>query len=212
MPDLSELGMDVAATEPMILADDFECTTTGPITNIVVWGSWYRDALPFGGDPTMLMFFLSMHADIPTNASGQEYSMPGETLWTGMFDPGQFMVEPETPPGSLVEGWYDPSTGIYEPVGDWTCWRYTFDIDPSTAFVQIGSTNQPVVYWLDVQAIPMSTEPVFFGWKTSTDHWNDDAVWGQGSEPYAGPWSEMRYPDQHPMHPMSIDRNRSRGI
>ena len=43
------------------------------------------------------------------------------------------------------------------------------------------------------------------GWKSSMDHWNDDAVWTLGDEPYQGLWGELRYPPGHPQHPESID-------
>jgi hypothetical protein len=72
------------------------------------------------------------------------------------------------------------------------------------AFHQVGMPDSNVVYWLDVQAMPHDPA-ARFGWKTTQDHWNDDAAWGQGMEPYHGPWSELRYPPQHPWFPQSID-------
>jgi len=36
-------------------------------------------------------------------------------------------------------------------------------------------------------------------------HWNDDAVWGQGFEPYGGPWLELRYPPGHQYYGESMD-------
>ena len=47
-PDLDYTGIDVNATAPYILADDFLCIETGPITDIHIWGSWYHDMLPAG--------------------------------------------------------------------------------------------------------------------------------------------------------------------
>jgi hypothetical protein len=72
------------------------------------------------------------------------------------------------------------------------------------AFFQSGSGDDPIVYWLDVQAYPHDPD-AWFGWKTSVQHWNDDAVWGDGYEPYYGPWFELRYPPDHPYFPESID-------
>ena len=34
-------GLDVMATEPFVLADDFECAETGYIKDIHFWGSWF---------------------------------------------------------------------------------------------------------------------------------------------------------------------------
>ena len=61
-----------------------------------------------------------------------------------------------------------------------------------------------MVYWLDVQAEPLEPGPEF-GWKTSADHWNDDAVWGWGFNPHPGPWSELIYPVGHQLEGVSID-------
>jgi len=54
LPDLSPTGIDVYATNPKVLADDFLCTQTGLITDIHIWGSWLGDYLPTeptGGNP-----------------------------------------------------------------------------------------------------------------------------------------------------------------
>ena len=200
-PDLSEQGMDVRATEPFILADDFGCTVTEPITNVVVWGSWYYDETPFGSESN-LEFTLSFHADIPTNEL-QRFSMPGEPLWSQRFTNGMFKVDVER--RELQEGWYDPRTGVYDPNGDTICFRYTFPAVETNRFVQQGTTNDPVVYWLDVQAHPRGGTDAIFGWKTADTNWNDDAVWGEGREPHPGPWNELRYPDEHPRRGESID-------
>ena len=46
-----------------------------------------------------------------------------------------------------------------------------------------------------------------FGWKTSQQHWNDDAVFGDSDDPFAHPdgWRELRYPLGHPFEGRSID-------
>lgn len=198
-PDLSPTGIDVNATEPFILADDFQCTVTGPITDIHLWGSWYHDLLPMQ-DPSQVVFRLSIHKDIPAAQSPTGYSMPGEPLWHREFLPGQFMVRPSAT--EINEGWMDPPER-YEFPGDHVCWEYDFQIDGGQ-FIQRGTPERPEVYWLDVQAKPMMGEALF-GWKTSLDHWNDDAVWGQGIEPYPGPWQELRYPPGHNMAGQSVD-------
>ena len=199
-PDLSETGIDVNATAPYILADDFECSVTGPITEIAIWGSWLNDYIPWGEWPEGVTFTLSIHEDIP--AGGVEpYSMPGELLWMETFQPGEFTAEIYA--GNIEEGWLNPPDGYIFPA-DWTCWQYTFQLDWSNTFIQQGDPCDPIIYWLDVQAIPDDPD-AHFGWKTSLDHWNDDAVWGMGSEPYSGPWNELRYPPTHSMESNSID-------
>jgi len=207
LPDLESTGIDVNATydefAPYLLADDFQCTQHGAITNITVWGSWLDDILP-DGNPSNVMFMLSFHEDIPSNEV--THSMPGKLLWMESFEPGTFMVERENQePDSLREGWLDPPD-MFIPVGDSNCWKYTFSVPLDTALIQTGTVENPVVYWLDVQAYPQDASGLaFFGWKTSTNHWNDDATWVQAVDPYEGPWHELVYPNGHQYETRSID-------
>lgn len=199
-PDLSEFGIDVDATDPYVLADDFLCTEPGRISEIRVWGSWLYDYLPLA-DPNAVTFFLSIHADIPADENPEGYSIPGDILWGRTFIAGEFDVEPYAQ--NLEEGWMDPPD-MYVWPGDTICWLYRFYVPIDEAFFQWGTEVEPVIYWLDVQAYSHDQD-ARFGWKTSEDHWNDDAVWGQGSEPYPGPWYELIYPPAHPYFPHSID-------
>lgn len=204
MPDLAETGIDVKSSVPLVLADDFLCTHKGLITDVVVWGSWFNDILPI--DPMNVRFTLSFHADIPDpDGQGPLYSMPGEVLWVQSFVPGQFVASVFE--ANLQEGWWDPSIpNSYIFPGDTICWQYYFPIPPHLAFCQRGTPDEPIVYWLDVQAEPLGGPALAqFGWKTSLAHWNDDAVWGLGQEPYLGPWSELRYPAGHLWYGQSID-------
>ena len=189
--------MDVDATwdleTPHVLADDFECNVTGPLTNITIWGSWYHDHYPWFEDPNAVAFTLSIHKDIPADESPTGYSMPGDVIWYKTFGPGDFMAMLFA--DGLAEGWYDPYVPYYESPGDSQCWMYSFDLEVGE-FIQEGTSDNPVVYWLDVQAQPMDQNPECrFGWKTSVNHWNDNAVWGIGYEPYPGPWNELYHPE-----------------
>jgi len=202
-PDLSTNGLDVNALKPSILADDFECNKSTRITDITVWGSWLADILPPGG-PNNVRFTLSIHSDIPADPCiAGSYSMPGTTLWLKDLMPSEVSIEAQ----DINEGWWDPYYDWYYFPGDHICWKYVFHIAEANAFCQQGEPNRPVVYWLDVQADPNDPDhQAKFGWKTSINHWNDDAVWApMGSEPYTGPWNELRYPSGHPYHPNSID-------
>jgi len=200
-PDLGETGIDVNASDPYILADDFLCEAPGRLTRIDIWGSWLGDYIPFNADPLAVDFMLSIHEDIPASESPTGYSMPGEVLWYQLIPAGMFTAEVYQ--GGIMEGWMDPPD-LYQFPADWTCWKYSFDLFPEEAFHQVGTPDSAVVYWLDVKAIPHDVEALF-GWKTTLDHWNDDAVWGEGMEPYPGPWGELRYPPGHAMQGQSID-------
>ena len=219
MPDLSTNGLDVSATLSSrtpadsvwrMLADDFECTSVGPITDIHIWGSWYDDRLPQreAGQifyPTDVAFSLTIWSDIP-EVPDVSPSMPGELLWEHEFFAGQFTAShwATTIEG---EGWYDPSAqDPYEFPGDFQIWQYNFSIDPRNTFIQSGSEDRPVVYWLGASAFPLhqDVQETMFGWKTSVDHWNDDAVWMD--DPLEIPrWRELEYPQGHAYHGQSMD-------
>jgi hypothetical protein len=200
-PDLTPLGVDVQASYDFNLADDFQCTSPGLITGIHIWGSWYRDVLPGDLDPGAVTFTLSIHRDIPASPLGLPYSTPGELLWERVFQPGSFAVRPWEQ--GLEEGWVVPPDG-YEFPGDTICWEYNFKIPEDEAFVQQGTSSEPIVYWLHVNAVP-ADGAARFGWKSSVDHWNDDATWGQGKQPFGGPWVELVYPPAHELSGRSID-------
>jgi len=195
MPDLNQ-GLDVNATYRQtsdgtiiypfmkVLADDFPCTETGPITDIHVWGSWPNDRVNDG-----TTFKLSIHEDVP-KSSTNPYSHPGIELWQQTFTPGKYVARPWA---TANEYFYEPNTN--QIIGaDTQVWQYNFFIPPTTAFIQQGTAANPKVYWLDVQAGVPGDE--VFGWKTSLTHWNDDAVFADttsfGGLP--GPWSELIHP------------------
>ncbi len=225
LPDLSSTGaitgMDVNATWRLgtavppvaqypfvkVLADDFPCTTTGPITGIHVWGSWLNDQV----NPNTT-FHLSIHADVPGNPAAGVYSYPGSVLWQQDFTPGSYISKPYAQASELF---YDPNTN--QILGqDTQVFLYNFPISLSTAFVQQGTAANPMVYWLDVQATVPGAE--VFGWKTSVNHYGDDAAFADTTLPLSmggslyGPapspvfWQDMHYPAGHPYAGQSIDQ------
>ncbi|MBW8039252.1 MAG: S8 family serine peptidase [Planctomycetes bacterium] len=212
LPDLSDLGIDVDATLetmvcPQILADDFPCTTTETIDDIHVYGSWRLDEPP-NGDPLMVNFTLSIHEDIPADPlNPNSYSMPGNILWSEQFAAGDFTVE--TIPAMVPESYYIPCIDQYFPNDHMGVYKYNFL--PRNPFPQQGTTDNPIIYWLEVQAQPLSPNPdTRFGWKTrdllNDGHFNDDATWVTHLAPYIGSdWRELRYPPLHPLGGESMD-------
>jgi len=209
LPDLTHKGMDVKVGYWLAIADDFLCTQTGPITDIHIWGSWKGDFLPLDG-PGSIEFDMAIFSDIPANpAGGQLFSMPnlGDQLWSVEFEPGDYTVRSVTP--VEAEGWYDPDTGVYLPANHLGVYQYNFLIDPTEAFIQKGTPENPVVYWLGI--LLESEIEQQFGWKTSKDHWNDDAVAvflaegdPDGDDIVLG-ITELRYPVGHPFAGESVD-------
>ena len=234
LPDLTPEGMDVLASltidptgvDPVFktLADDFRCTETGPITDIHIWGSWLNDF--YEPVPNHGTFVLGIYSDIPASADGLIPSQPGELLWSMKFGPNQYQVHLEA---TGPEQFYDPN--LNEVIGvDNNAWQYNFFIDEPLAFQQ----ERDKVYWLSVMNVDPNQDGIIdltdvslmqagmnrFGWKTSRDHWNDDAVFidlpdvfnlpvdaiqPPNSPGAVLPWNELRYPINHPFAGESID-------
>jgi hypothetical protein len=174
LPDT--IGWDVNATWPKILADDWQCSQTGWVTDIHFWGSW-KD---LDGDPNTddfytpyPMFILSIHENIPATPD-TPWSRPGRQVWGWT---GEIPGIPTDPPS--LEGWYDPNTGAYNCNDHSPYWRYDFEQLPDSFF-----QYKDRIYWLNVSAVNIPP-PYQWGWKNSRDHFMDDAVY---TDMPTGPW------------------------
>ena len=180
-PDLIT-GIDYSASLPFTLADDFRCTNSGLITDIHLWGSWLFDAVDYGAT-----FTLAIWSDIPSGG-GITYSQPGTLLWSNVFYPGTYTICPNT---NLYEPFNNPDGA---PAGVSSNLYYLcFFPDPQTAFHQAGTANSPTNYWLSVTVQPSpSSGGQPFGWKSSTNRYNDTAVWTAAPfPPPTGAWAPL---------------------
>ncbi len=212
-PDLTPNGIDIRVDNSdgnkRYLADDFECISNNLITDIRLWGSWKYDNK---GEITKI--HLSIYSDDPTGAGGQDpdnqFSKPNqaERLWLRVFNPADYQETLYHIVRNPGEWWWDPLTGEYGPGGDSEVWQIDLHVNPNRAFLQQGSPENPVIYWLMVNVF---TENGEFGWKTRQwpDHYMDDAVWRWRSDTSPlSEWRELRYPKTHPYHDLennSID-------
>jgi len=179
-------GWDVNCTMPLVLADDFLCTGTGPITGIHVWVSWQGDR----PEPQLVQSIeLSIHRDIPADPPQIPFSKPQEPpLWrTNITE--RYTIRQMEP---SLQGWYDPMGGIVETNDHETWFLYNFSFSPEEAFEQIEGN----IYWLNVAFLMAPEAMGMAGWKTSGSyHFLDDAVW----RPYESQnpqedWQELRDP------------------
>jgi hypothetical protein len=164
---------------PLILADDFPCHQTGPITDLHIWASWLGGAAttPIPPIPITLGIWSGVPATI--GPVGPVPSHPGVLLWTQTFVqggalPGQYEAVPK---GWAPSPFWDPEP---PPAGvimgtDKVVWQYNFHPDPAGVFVQQGTATAPTNYWLSVTA---GANLAAFGWRTSPAHYGDDAVFG----------------------------------
>lgn len=175
MPD--PLGWDVDVTTDYVF-DDWQCWGTGPVSDAHFWISWQADNI---GQIDQVL--LEIWDDVPAGADPNTditYSHPGVRLWQGGFDPSQFTVRPA---GGGDQGWLAPSFTQPE-------WNRPDHVE----FFQLNipKIDDPFiqqkgeVYWLGLHILPAAGLPQpMAGWKTSLDHWNDDAAY------YYGGWKEL---------------------
>ncbi|MBN1996848.1 PKD domain-containing protein, partial [candidate division KSB1 bacterium] len=199
LPDLTANGIDIKLDEMRHLADDFECRKPSLLTDIHFWGSWRNDK-----KGRIASLTVSIYSDDPPGDGGSDptnnYSMPDKLLWSRNFanianEIAENLVFTVDKPG---EYWADPLKNLWKPGGDSKVWRVDLHINPDDAFMQNGTEDKPVIYWLALTAV---TEAGEFGWKTRQwpDHFMDDAVWDYGSE-LPRQWKPLEYPKEHPYH------------
>jgi hypothetical protein len=142
-----------------------------------------------------MAFVIAIHADIPSDPPDIPYSRPGVTLWERTFHPSDWI---EAGPWEGPQGWYDPAEGYYIPENHFMYWQYNVFLEEEDWFWQEEGT----IYWLAISAIVMPQPEPFqprWGWKSSQNHWNDDACWSYWYEPY---WTDMYEP---PYFEQSLD-------
>jgi len=188
LPDL--IGWDVMATstfpppgQGMVLADDWQCSQSGPVEDIHFWGSWKdQDGNPVTDDyeSTIPWFTIGIWSNDPGPPS-----RPNVLLWSWE---GEIPGNPSEPP--TLEGWMDPIQPIPLNViynDHVPYWRYDFILPPGTTpFFQ----EQDSIYWLSVTANLTDPAAYQWGWKNSRDHFMDDAVWLDPT----GVWQELIEP------------------
>jgi hypothetical protein len=157
-------GVDIDFVFPHQLADDWLCTSTGPIRTICFAYSWFNDNIGI-----MDSVLVQIWSDFPDpDGPGPMFSHPANLLWADWFVPGspEFL-------GSSPQGWYDPFTHEFIPVNHVMYYRRAINIPDGLAFVQTSST----IYWLSISVMlhdPIGTK---CGWKTTYQPWNDKAVY-----------------------------------
>lgn len=180
-PDMAQ-GANIPSIPPdQIVADDWRCREGKPITEVHFWGSYVdpdeqkhweennpgppRNLLP--STPGVGVFKLSIHEDVPP---GADPDMP----WSHP-DPEGLLLDIEVDFSEVLERYWD-SIPHTNPDGEvWWEHKFYYIIRLKEPFPQ----EEGKVYWLNIAAKPLESSWVW-GWETSKDHWNDDAVRGDG--------------------------------
>ena len=191
-------GFDVKdSRNGIVLADDFQCTNSGPITDIHVWGSWLND---LHNANSITNFWIGIYSDVPavTNyLNGQvTNSHPGTLLWWTNFPQGQFSENIYT---NAYEYFYNPTNN--QIMGNDTV-VYYYCFFPPNPFQQQGSVTSPTNYWLAIRAQLQPGDGTLYGWKSSAIPYHDPAVWGtvDATGFPSGNWQSMTNPNtQQPL-------------
>lgn len=189
LPD--PFGWDVRFTEPKVLADDWGCSATGFVDDIHIW---FSDRLDRPEDLLMgLIVQVAIYDNIPGDPLDLQPSKPGNLLW------GPFQFQPQVILwGTGDQGWYDPNSGEWFP-GDHQN-IYQMNIEKIGADGTTGAfwQEEGKIYWLAATVMDPEAgipEPSL-GWKTTQDHFEDDAVFIDDWFPVFAPnsWTEMYEP------------------
>jgi hypothetical protein len=172
MPDLA--GWDVEFTS-LLLYDDWQCTETGPVSDIHFWFSSLQDQVF-----ELESIHVKMHRNDPN------LTQPAEVLWHRVFGPGEFTVRRWV---NADHGWFrpgptDPVAVVRDHMG---IWQANIMNIPEPFVQELGST-----YWLNikVEATGPDGQPVELGWDTSVDHFGSAGLWscpGCGLNPLLDP-------------------------
>jgi len=222
-PDM-ETGEDMASFVPQgkqgetgwpHRADDF-VSDGRRITDIHWWGSyigWETNkpgpveppTLPGSPFYNVIGFWLSWHADVPTNGVEQTYSTPSNPPLKKLYVPIDKCHEVYY--GTVFQYWKTPPE--YEHEYQYYVDLLDTEIDDSGAWYETNG----VVYWLDIQAVLTNNWDEFgakhkgWGWKTTHTNyqWNDVSVVATASNlpPKVGPnWQPGAYTSGPPAHPL----------
>ena len=168
----------------VILADDWECSESGNITEIHFWGSWLGDNIG-----QLDYFLIGIAENIPPEQNPHgNWSMPGETLIE--WDIYNWV---ERGPYTGNQGWYwsYEQTNQWQPNDHQQYWQYNVFLDEEDWFWQEEGT----IYWLYITAIVYEQPPEqpLWGWKSTFQdlHFMDDAVWAYV---YLYDWLPLTYP------------------
>jgi hypothetical protein len=182
-------GWDVKFSQGLLLADDWMCTASGPVSDIHFWFSVLSDqSFGIGQIPNI---HVSIHADIPAGQSPQGYSIPGTELWWRDIQAGQFTIRPY---GEGDQGWFDPMQEVILQHDHKGIWQVNV-----TNILEPFQQEEGKIYWLD---LAMTALDVQLGWKTSVSpHFGDDAVWvmpdslgwGRLTDPLSGESLDMAF-------------------
>jgi hypothetical protein len=174
LPDPNGWDVDISTHW---VADDFLCTRTGPITDIHFWASWRYDS-----PGVVFQVMAHLFDNIPAEDSPTGYSIPGNYLGGAVFN--QFTIRDWPEQG--LQGYLIPDEP-FEPQNHIGIYQVNVTGIEDPLFYQEAGK----IYWL---MLGVEAGDGWFGWKTSLDHFEDDAVYLSNLPNGGDQWIELRDP------------------
>lgn len=169
-----------------LLADDFLCTQHDLISKVTLWGSWKDDNIGQIKNVRLYIFCDVPESNdeygIETSEPYYPFSRPGKLLWSKVLDSRCINMSLHKELPTTGEYWWDAlayvkdSNNLALCNNDHQIYQIEIAIPEEEAFLQQGTCEKPVIYWLGVQA--EVSDGAQLGWKTRRwpTHYNDDAV------------------------------------
>ena len=159
-------GWDVRATFPVFLADSWQCSQTGPVDDIHIWGSWKG-----GQEGAIDGISVMILGNLPQEPYDTILQFD-QILWQRTFGLGEFTSRP-CGDGTQSQGWYNPMTG--EAIAaDHVEYHQINIVDIAEPLAQ----EQGNIYWLGIIVELEDGDNAEWGWKTSvSDHFGHDGLW-----------------------------------
>jgi hypothetical protein len=169
-------GWDIDVVPGNSAADDWQCSESGNVTDIHFWYSWEQGAVGI-----IDQIFVDIWSNIPAAQSPTGFSIPGSLLWQHTFLPEDFDTRWY---GAGDQGFFDAGAGWIP--NDHTNFYQCNIVDISDPFFQ----EEDTIYWLELSILIRDPLGTHIGWKSSTDHFMDTAVFA------AAPWVQLIDPDE----------------
>jgi len=168
-----------------LVADDFACTTPGPVDQVMWWGTFmtWDTSNPYGGTPINIepdtpaagnlqpdYWNIRFYSDVPAAPDPSSFSHPGELIREFTVTPDHYLC-PVQGPVATVNGNY-----VYAYAVDLSWLQNSPNGD--ARFFQQGTAEDPVTYWISIQAGFQGPVVASWAWQETVREqgWNDTAV------------------------------------
>lgn len=194
LPDMQTTGVGVSLTNAR-LADNFQATEDGPLTEIHFWASFMDNVMPRTVDG--LTFEICVYSNEPADST-TPWSRPGKLLWK--TEVPRYTYDIHEISNNIWATWYDPNALIWEAGDHNRTWQYDICLDDEDELFEM---TRGTTYWIEIRDFPDKEAVYSIGWKATLQmrQYGDNAVW---FDPDLG-WQPLVYPEDHVFYRDPLD-------